>query len=165
MPTCQNCGNRFPNRIMCEGKQHNLQKRRFCPDCSPLGQNNRRKYILPQEPGKAFCVRCQRQKNRNEFHSRKNGTPLSYCKQCSSEVKILKHEERLDKIITQNGGMCADCGSIFPAYVFVFIKDGKPLPLNVMKNMSWRKLCAYLEGTAMVCRNCAIMRDWESNNV
>ncbi len=161
MPKCRNCGKKFPNKIEVDGQMRRLSGRRFCPDCSPLGGNNRRSYIVAAEPGKAFCARCQKPKDRSEFHSRKGGLrPLSYCKTCQEEVKILKFEEKIEKAVALKGGTCADCGQTFPAPVFEFRDGDHTFPIGKAKNMSWEKLRVALEGCEMLCRNCGALREW-----
>ena len=165
MPTCQNCGKPFPNQMEMDGKTWNLASRRFCPDCSPIGKNNRRSYVVAVEPGKAFCARCQKNKDRKEFHNRKGGQkPLSYCRDCSEKVKNLKLQEKLEKGVEMKGGSCADCGNVFPMPVFVFISNGKPVPIGMIKNMSWDRFRKKLEECEMLCRNCVAMRKWESGD-
>lgn len=163
MPECQNCKKEFPNQIEVDGKIWNLISRKFCLECSPLGQNNRRTYVVPIETGKAFCARCRKQKDRSEFHNRKCGSPLSYCRQCSEEVKNLKFIEKIEKAVALKGGACFDCGNVFPAIVFEFIKDDKTLPLGTVKNMSWERFKEILEDYKMLCKNCIAMRKWAND--
>ncbi len=165
MLVCCNCGKQFPNRLKIEGKTWNLTKRRFCPECSPLGKNNRRTHIVAVESDKAFCARCQKIKDRTEFHNRKNGRPLSYCRTCSKEVKELKLQEKLEKAVTLKGGICADCGCSFPTPVFVFISDKQALLLGQIKLMSWERFKKDLENYEMLCRNCVVLRKWEAGDV
>jgi hypothetical protein len=147
--------------VEVDGHIWNLASRRFCPACSPLGQRNRRTYIVAAEPGKAFCARCQKHKDRGEFHSRQGGSkPLSYCKTCSEEIKTLKFEEKIEKAVALKGGACADCRQPFPAPVFEFYRDGQVFPISKAKNMSWENLKATLEGHEMLCRNCGVLREW-----
>jgi len=161
MPVCGNCGKKFPNKIEIEGQTRRLSGRRFCLECSPLDGNNRRSYIVSTAPGKAFCARCQQEKDRGEFHSRKGGNrPLSYCKKCQEIVKRLKFEEKIEKAVAMKGGACADCGNTFPTPVFEFLCDGKELPLSMVKNMSWERFRKMLEGCEMLCRNCGALRAW-----
>lgn len=165
MPECRNCGKKFPNKIEIEGQVKRLSGRHFCLECSPLGSNNRRSYIVTTAPGKAFCARCQKEKDRNEFHSRKGGTrPLSYCKKCQEIVKRLKLEEKIEKAVTLKGGACADCGQTFPTPVFEFRHDDEVLPLSAVKNMSWKRFQKILEGCEMLCRNCGALREWAHND-
>jgi hypothetical protein len=153
----------FPKRIRTAERTWNLASRRFCPDCSPLWQHNRRTYVVAVEPGKAFCARCREHKNRAEFHSRKNGKPLSYCRSCSEEVKELKLQEKLERAVAAKGGVCADCANSFPTSVFVFCSDGKILPLGEIKLMSWMRFQRILNSCDMLCRNCLAMRKWEAS--
>lgn len=161
MPKCQNCGEIFPNRIESGGRMWNLTSRRFCPICSPLGNKNRRAYVVEMEHGNAFCVRCQQQKPREEFYSRKGGGPLSYCKTCQDLIKNLKFEEKMEKAVAMKGGTCADCGNTFPTPVFEFLHEGKRLPLSMVKNMSWERVQRMLGQCEMLCHNCGSLREWE----
>ena len=165
MPKCQNCDKEFPRRFKKDGKIWNLSRRNFCPECSPLGEHNRRPYIVATEPGKAFCARCQQSKDRKDFHNRKGGQkPLSYCRSCSEEVKNLKLQEKLDKGVVLKGGVCADCGGVFPVSVFLFVrKDNTILLTTKIKHMSWERLKENLEDCEMLCRNCIVMRKWANN--
>lgn len=163
MPICKNCGKSFPNRIIINDKTWHLTTRQFCPDCSKLGEGNRRQYIINLEKGMAYCSRCQKQKPEKEFHKRKNETPLSYCKLCSEEVKKLKFEEKLDKIISIMGGACFDCQQIFPTPVFKFWKDGKSFPISKIKNMSWERTLNILKDYQLLCLNCIAIRKWQNS--
>lgn len=165
MPECQNCGKQFPKRLRQGDRIWNLASRRFCPDCSPLGRNNRRSYVVTTEPGKAFCARCQKSKDRSEFHTRKGGQKtLSYCRICSEEVKKLKLQEKLEKGVALKGGACVDCGGVFPVPVFQFVVAGKAILIGKIKNMSWERFRKQLEGCEMICLNCIAMRKWEKND-
>lgn len=160
MPKCENCGKEFPNKIEVDGQVRRLSGRRFCLECSPLGANNRRSYIVATAPGRAFCARCQQEKDRGAFHSRKGGQPLSYCKACQEEVKRLKFEEKVEQAVALKGGACADCGNTFPTPVFEFLREGNELPLSMVKNMSWERFRQMLEGCEMLCHNCGALRKW-----
>lgn len=39
------CGNQFPRKIIIDGKERNLQTRKFCFVCSPFGSHNTRNLI------------------------------------------------------------------------------------------------------------------------
>jgi len=162
MPKCSNCGKDFPNQINVDGKTVRLSGRKFCLDCSPFGSNNRRSYIVSPPEGKAYCVRCNSEKDLEEFHLRRSsGKPLSYCKQCQESVKRAKFEEKVEAAVAMWGGICADCQGMFPSPVFRFWKGGKVFAFSRAKNMSWDRLVRELEGHEMLCLNCAAVRDWE----
>ncbi|MAG26119.1 HNH endonuclease [Candidatus Pacearchaeota archaeon] len=48
MPTCNNCGDSFPCRMVYQGKLRNFQRRKYCLVCSPFGSGNTRKLEEPQ---------------------------------------------------------------------------------------------------------------------
>ena len=162
MPICKNCGKSFPNRIKIEGHVWHLTSRKFCPECSKLGKNNRRQYIINIEDGYSYCARCMEVKPESEFHKRSNKKPLSYCKKCSEEVKSLKFEEKLDKIIMNFGGICEDCLQTYPSTVFRFWKEDKVFPISRIKNMSFQKAIEALNGYKLLCLNCVEIRKWQS---
>jgi len=161
MPICENCGKQFPHRIKVEGRTWSLTSRRFCPGCSELGGNNRRRYVVEGKDGMAFCTRCQEHKPEDDFHRRANGAPLSYCKSCSERAKSLKFEEKMEELIVMRGGACADCQGTFPMPVFRFWKDGKAFVTSRAKSMSLKRLMDILAGHEMLCLNCAAIRKWE----
>lgn len=110
----------------------------------------------------AFCARCHKDMEISNFYARKNGKPLSYCIECQKEVKILKMQENLERIVEERGGACADCGGVFPMPVYEFYKDGHTYQLSKARNMSLSKLKNELEGSIMLCKNCRAIRDWEA---
>lgn len=162
MPTCHNCGNKFPNKIRKDGETISLSGRKFCLDCSPLGTKNTRSYIVKLSDNEAFCVRCQKIKIKDEFYARKDsGKPLSYCIACQSELKDLKFQENIERIIQERGCSCHDCGMPYPAPIYEFYLDGAVYNLSKARNMSFEKLAASLQEYVMLCRNCSALRDWE----
>ena len=164
MPNCKNCGNKFPNKIKKDGETISLSGRKFCLDCSPLGDRNTRTYIVKLQENEAFCARCQKIKDKDEFYSRKNGKPLSYCILCQSELKELKFQENIERIIQEKGCCCQDCGTSYPIPVYEFYLDGFVYNLSKARNMSFEKLYNELRGHIMLCRNCRALRDWETGD-
>jgi len=162
MPICKNCNKEFPNKINIEGSWYNLTGRKFCIECSPIGSRNTRSYIIKLNDDEAFCSRCKKTKSKDEFYSRKNnGKPFSYCVACQSEVKNLKLEEKLDRIIQMRGGACQDCGNVFPAPVYEFYSEENIFHISKARNMSLEKLLLQLENYIMICKNCSAIRKWE----
>jgi DNA-directed RNA polymerase subunit RPC12/RpoP len=101
-------------------------------------------------------------KDKDEFYTRKDsGKPLSYCITCQSELKDLKFQENIERIILERGCACQDCGVPYPAPVYEFYLDGAIYNLSKARNMSFEKLATNLQGYAMLCRNCSALRDWE----
>ena len=115
----------------------------------------------------AFCARCQTIKNKKEFYMRKsNGKPLSYCMRCQDEVKSLKLEEKIERIVEENLAMCQDCGNSYPVPVFDFYSKNGTYPLSRATNMSFERLKEELKDGEyiMLCKNCAAIRRWAENN-
>lgn len=161
MPICKNCKEEFPNKININGQDHILTGRKFCIKCSPLGSKNTRSYIVELKENEAFCVRCQQIKNKNEFYIRKDsGKPFSYCVKCQNKVKMLKLEEKLERIVEERGGICQDCSISYPTPVYEFYSKDNTYQLSRAKNMSLEKLKEELKDYIMLCRNCSAIRQW-----
>lgn len=116
---------------------------------------------LVTEEEMVVCAKCQEDKPRNQFYSRKNGKPLSYCMNCQKEVKELKLQENLERIVEERGGACADCGGVYPMAIYEFYHEGKVYQISRAKNMSYGKIKEKLDRHAMLCRNCSAIRKWE----
>lgn len=166
MPICKNCNGEFPNRIEIDGHVYNLASRKFCPACSPIGSRNTRTYIIKIDDGKSFCARCQKIKNIEEFYLRKeSGKALSYCRECQKEIKELKLQEKLNRIVEERGGGCQDCGITLPPSIYDFYKEGAIYHISKAKNMSLSRIKKELEEYIMLCKNCCALRKWELGNV
>lgn len=162
MLKCQNCGKYFPYKIKIKGRIWNLASRKFCPDCSSLGENNRKQYIVNVSDGKSFCIYCKKEKLNDFFYKRNNGSSLSYCKECLEITKNLKFEEKLENIITTMGAVCFDCQQSFPSKVFRFWKNNRIFPISKLKSMSWKRIIDKLVGYEILCLNCAEIRKWKN---
>ena len=40
MPICKKCNQKFPNSLKIDDKIRNLQRRKYCLNCSPFGKHN-----------------------------------------------------------------------------------------------------------------------------
>jgi hypothetical protein len=158
---CQNCGETIPHKIEENGRTRYLTGRKFCTKCSPLNSKNTRSYIIELEENEAFCVRCQKIKSKLEFYIRKgSGRPFSYCVKCQNEVKMLKLEEKLERIVEERGGVCQDCKISYPMPVYEFYADEGIYQLSKVKNMSLERIKEELKNYTMLCRNCSAIRQW-----
>lgn len=164
MPTCKNCNKEFPNKINIKGEWFNLAGRKFCLDCSPIGSRNTRSYIVKLNENEAFCSHCKKIKDKDNFYTRKNnGKPFSYCVECQEEVKKLKLDEKLERIIQTRGGCCQDCGNTFPSPIYDFYSESNIFQISKARNMSLEKLLERLELYIMICKNCSAIRKWEKS--
>ena len=163
MLRCENCKKEFEEKVTLEdGKVLWLSSRKFCPKCSPIRGGNNRTYIVNVPEGYSHCVRCKTNKPTDHFYTRKNGNPLSYCANCQKEVKTLKMQENLERIVEERGGACADCEGVYPMPIYDFYKDGTTYQLSRVRNMSLSKIKRELEHYEMLCKNCCALRKWQS---
>lgn len=166
MLICKNCGKEFPKKTTINNITYNLTGRKFCPDCSPIGSRNTRTYIVKLLENESFCSRCKKIKSKEEFYLRKNnGKSFSYCITCQEEIKQLKFEEKIERIIQLRGGCCQDCGEVFPAPVYDFYSEENIFYISKARNMSIEKLIFQLEKYIMICKNCCAIRKWEKGKI
>ena len=65
MPTCVKCNKKFPNHLIIDGKERNLQRRKYCLKCSPFGQHNTK--TLESKPGDIhYCKYCDSKLQRRQ---------------------------------------------------------------------------------------------------
>lgn len=108
MPVCHKCNEHFPLRIVIEGKERNLQNRKFCLSCSPFGQHNTSKLIIKE---KRHCPKCKQCLPLHEFYSRRNKAGSSvYCKECTSLQTLSRQQKFKELCVNYKGGKCEICG-------------------------------------------------------
>lgn len=112
--------------------------------------------------GNTVCARCKEAKPREKFYTRKNGNPLSYCMECQRNIKELKFQENLERILEERQGACADCKFVYPIVVYEFYNEGHIFPLSKAINMSFAKIKEELAEYDLLCRNCSAVRQWEA---
>ena len=71
---------------------------------------------------------------------------------------------RKKALIEKMGGKCADCGGVFPPYVYDFHhlepKDKKFTLAKMIRNMSFEKLEQEASKCVLLCANCHRIREW-----
>lgn len=135
MPLCNNCGVTFPNHVTIEGKRRNLQKRKFCLDCSPFGNHNTKPDINKTTPSNSKA-KAERQK-------------LQVYK---------KRKENMKKATEYKGGKCQLCGynKCQRALTFHHLDPSqKSFEINERQaTKSWANLKAELDKCVLLCFNC-----------
>lgn len=101
MPVCMKCQRSFPNRMVIDGRERILNKRRYCTDCSPFGSNNRSR--LPGDPEYSRRAVACRTCGRDTRHLR-NG---AVCSACYARVR---RERIRDRLAALCGVKCLLCG-------------------------------------------------------
>ena len=110
MKTCAICNKEFPNRILIDGKYRNVQRRRYCLECSPFGNHNTIK-LEENKNGFRNCPKCKENKSISEFYSRRGKAGSScYCKICSNKQALDRQREFKMNCIKYKGGCCSICG-------------------------------------------------------
>lgn len=109
MPICNKCNATFPNHLKIDGKERNLQTRKFCLDCSPFGKHNTKNLVLDQSV--RTCPRCKQICPPEDFYTRRNkpGTSV-YCKPCTSAQAVERQRKFKEDCVAYKGGKCEICG-------------------------------------------------------
>ncbi len=101
MPICKKCLNKFPNRVLIDGKYRILNSRLYCLECSPFGMHNTRsiherttKWL--NTSGK-LCPHCNRTFNNKG----------SQCKSCWATARRQRVERTIHLAL---GEKCWKCG-------------------------------------------------------
>ncbi len=80
MPTCHKCKEKFPNRLIVDGKERFLNKRKFCLECSPFDRHNTVDLTLPSRDGEqCVCREC----GKGVVYKRTGGHRRTLCNTCS----------------------------------------------------------------------------------
>jgi hypothetical protein len=156
---CRKCGKRIPVKIKIDGKEKNLQNRKFCLECSPWGKHN----TSPNDP-----------------IARIKG--LSYkesSEECKERIKVSLYKralQRKTRLIKNSGGKCILCGYNKNVRCLSFHhrdKDKKifGLSLNHLWSKKWNIIKREWKKCDLLCMNChgevedKISRDKESSTV
>ncbi len=109
MPTCQKCSSQFPNSLVIDGKARNLQRRKYCIQCSAFGTHNTSQLHLQHDQRK--CPRCNLVLPKEKFY-RRRGKPFAstYCKSCSCQQTVERQRAFKQKCVDYKGGCCQECG-------------------------------------------------------
>lgn len=160
MPTCQNCGNHFPNRTWVDGKEITLHRRKNCTVCNPIGERrfwrNKKSYnaelgVLPASPRRCrrhdfICVTCGKQR-------RQSGRNLE-CTTCRAKRQ---RAERKAKAVELLGGKCMYCGYSRCNKALVFHHTDprhKDFHLSSAWTRSWEQLTKEIVKCVLLCNRC-----------
>ncbi|AEW47723.1 putative HNH endonuclease 2 [Bacillus phage BCU4] len=136
MPRCNKCHNDFPNRVYVDGKNRNLQNRKFCLDCSPFGTHNTRNILISDKEKEANVA--LRKKKQTEYTSRRRA-------------------EVIQKAIEYKGGKCSICGYDRCRWALEFHHinpEDKEFGISDGNTRSWDKVKVELDKCILLCANC-----------
>ncbi len=153
MPKCKKCGKHFPNNININGKKRNLQRRKYCLDCSPFGEHNTRKLHLVDDnyTGKTRKCECCKRIFAVDY---KKGNKGSLCNSCRTNLRRFKIK---NKCIKYKGGKCQICGYDKCNRVLIFHHRDpakKIFGIGGAHCRSWDAIKKELDKCDLLCRNC-----------
>ncbi|PFB09127.1 HNH endonuclease [Bacillus thuringiensis] len=150
MPVCLKCNNDFPNSIKIDSKVRNLQRRRYCLDCSPFGQHNTKQVHIERKTHiECACQLC----GKEYVYSRGKGSTTTKCNACCVRVNRQKLKTRA---VEYKGGKCQHCGynKSHRALQFHHL-DQSQKDFQISGGVySWDKAKAELDKCIMLCANC-----------
>jgi hypothetical protein len=133
----------IPCRVIIDGKEHNLQRRKFCLKCSPFGSHNT-KVDDPSRP-------TLRKRDYRKI-------PIEKRRQYARRA-VERGHERKDKLIEMSGGACERCGySGCRAALDFHHKDSAKKNFNLVTNNLWSKpwdtIVIEWKKCSLLCKNC-----------
>jgi hypothetical protein len=155
MPICAKCEQSFPNRIVINGHLCNVSRRRFCLSCSPFGGNG--KGLLTRTAHEKLCAACHEWKLiSDDFYTRADGSPHSYCKACVKEQSIQYRRDIKDLCIDYKGGHCALCSyhNCRAALEFHHLDPAKKDICIARCRTSFENMKSELDKCLLLCSNC-----------
>ena len=140
---CLKCNSIIPSRIVIDGKQKVLSKRKYCLQCSPFGKHNTRK-IIGDFKGQKFCEICKK-----PLPSRRRNS----CNSC----RVAKYRQNVKrKLIEYKGGKCKICGydKCIRSLIFHHIDPNKKEFQISGQSLSFEKLKNEVDKCELLCHNC-----------
>ena len=155
MKPCTICKKEFPNRVLVDGKYRNLQRRKYCLDCSPFGNHNT---IKLEKRDNSHCLNCSVELKGNQ---------RMYCsKKCklktnSNYYSSLKERrfKRKKELLLLKGGCCEKCGYDKNLGTLEFHhKDPSQkkmqIDIRTIASSSWESILKEADKCQLLCANC-----------
>lgn len=163
MPICFRCHAEFPNHVRINGRGRNLQRRKFCLDCSPFGSHNTKDLALQPhaalyESLARYCSGCRETRPTQEFYPSRNGLGRSkYCKPCANRQTVLRQQRLKQAAVNYKGGCCSHCG--YSRYIgsleFHHVDPSKKdFNLAAAHCTNFEKIKSELDKCIVLCANC-----------
>lgn len=151
MPTCEGCGNQFPNRKKIEGKTRVLKSRKYCLDCSPwTGQHNNQP-LERRGTGRRCCL-CG-ETDEAKFY----GNKRRICGTCHNQQNLGAQRTKRQRAIDYLGGKCLICDyDRFKCALDIHHLDRskKDPNANGLRCWSWERIKKELEFCCLLCKCC-----------
>tara|TARA_Y100000310_G_C20659434_1_gene803852 strand:- start:950 stop:1438 length:489 start_codon:yes stop_codon:yes gene_type:complete len=142
---CRKCKEKIPFQVIIQGKERNLQNRKFCLNCSPFGSRNTK----PDDPARPtrkssalpYALWTEEAKEENRRWQYKN------------------RQARMGKIIKLKGGECSNC-SYSKSYRALSFHHRDPsqkqfeLSTRQLTSHAWEDIIKELAKCDLLCLNC-----------
>lgn len=159
MKHCAICQKEFSSWVKIDGKRKNLQRRKYCLECSPFGLHNT---IKIENKVNHNCIIC---------NNKLKETQLKYCsKECKKDSRIQNNRnwypnqkirglERKKQLVILKGGKCEKCGYSKNIGAFDFHHRDpstkvSELDIRVLSNRTLKFCLEEAEKCMLLCSNC-----------
>ena len=149
------CNENFSTRVWIDGKQRNLQRRKYCLSCSPFGMKNTRILDPITRIKKGLdVINCVCQDCGRNYVYRKEGPSKIRCNSCYTKKARKKGAE---KIYQYKGSRCIYCGydRCSKALHFHHMHD-KQFVISCNMNRNWDILQKELDKCVLLCSICHV---------
>ena len=147
---CKKCGKTILCRVVIDGKERNLQNRKFCLSCSPFGQHNTKNIAreCKIEHGNKLCNLCGSPFNANQLRGYQ-------CWNCLNKKARLKNQDKLYELM---GDKCWLCGynKCRAAMDFHHVdRETKSMELTQREmSYSWERIIKEARKCVLLCAIC-----------
>ncbi len=147
MRRCGKCGGEIPSKVVVDGRERNLQRRKYCLTCSPFGGHNTAKLERQHSLGKP-CEVCGLPANRSDRPNSRR------CASCNTRIRRYRVKIALVEML---GGQCARCGWRGPLASYdLHHRDPakKSFALGMIANRAWDVVKEEAQKCELLCANC-----------
>lgn len=94
---CLKCGDSIPLNVKIDGKEHNLQRRKYCLKCSPFKQHNTKK------------LHCEIVTIKRKYKELSKEQKIDFNQKTYNYQKSQRWTRKRD-LVLEKGGCCSSCG-------------------------------------------------------
>lgn len=165
MKFCLKCNQQIKYIVVIDGKERNLQRRKYCLDCSPFKSGNTQKIHIPGVmPKRCFPAyvnsdgsigrECTCEKCGKSFFYKRKGETLKTCAVCLNKQARRKMKR---KCIEYKNNKCERCGysKCDKALSFHHLNpEEKEFQISTRLTKDWEVIKVELDKCILVCSNC-----------
>lgn len=141
------CGNKFPKKIVIDGKERNLQTRKFCFECSPFGSHNTRNLIATaRQQILKPCPDCK------QDHTQKGRR----CFACYFQIRQAAIVSKVQNIVGTRCWFCA-YDKCWRNLAFHHVDSSAKefgLTTRELVGKKWKSVLAEIKKCVLCCHNC-----------